>query len=265
MRYELKARTIGEILDAAFTLYRNHFMELLQVALMVSGPLALLRLALVHGLTGVWALEATPAMGPSKVGLVSAITLPLMLIAYGVQHATLVSSISDIYLGRTSNPWQRTLSAMPAILWAGVMTGFAEGLGFLFFIVPGILLALRWALTNEIVIIEGLGASASMKRSGVLMKERGTKVGVLLLVVSLLTGGLVGGLALLMPAALKAVPLVPQIISLGLTILVSPLGPCVMTLAYFDARVEKEAFDLEVLATEMGKTQSAPRVVAPQG
>jgi hypothetical protein len=54
-------------------------------------------------------------------------------------------------------------------------------LGLLCFIVPGVLLAIRWTLGAPIVMLEGLGARAAMKRSRELVKgHRGAVLRVLL-------------------------------------------------------------------------------------
>lgn len=264
MRYEIKARSTTEILDAAFTLYRNHFVQLFQVALTVAVPIALVRLVVVHAITGVWALEATPTMDPAKLMLVTAATLPFMLVVYFLQHAALMSVVSDIYVGRPAAPWTRTLERLPSIIGANLISSLGIGVGFLFLIVPGFILMLRWALSTPVIMVEGRGATESLARSRALMKGHGGKVAALMFVMGLLTSALVLGLTLLLPASIKAVPLVPQSLQLVITTIVAPLGSCVMTLAYFDARIDKEAFDLEMLAADMSKTQSSAQAAASQ-
>ena len=43
--------------------------------------------------------------------------------------------------------------------------GLGVGLGLILLIVPGVLLAIRWAVATPIVMLEGLGARAAMRRS----------------------------------------------------------------------------------------------------
>jgi len=68
-----------------------------------------------------------------------------------------------------------------AMLWASVLMGIGVGIGLFLLIVPGILLAIRWAVAIPIVMLEGLGARAAMKRSGELVEgHRGAVFRVLL-------------------------------------------------------------------------------------
>jgi hypothetical protein len=46
-----------------------------------------------------------------------------------------------------------------------ILTGVGVGLGLIAFVVPGVLLAIRWALAAPVVMLEGLGARAAIRRS----------------------------------------------------------------------------------------------------
>jgi hypothetical protein len=53
--------------------------------------------------------------------------------------------------------------------------------------------------------------------------------------------------------------LVPAVIGMGLvTLFMYPFTSCVFTLFYYDLRVRKEAFDLEVLSRNLGIAVAAP-------
>jgi Membrane domain of glycerophosphoryl diester phosphodiesterase len=65
--------------------------------------------------------------------------------------------LSDLY--RSSGSW------LTSLLWTSILMGVGVGLGLLLLIVPGILLAIRWAVAAPVVVLEGLGARAAMRRS----------------------------------------------------------------------------------------------------
>src|SRR5207302_8133209 len=84
-----------------------------------------------------------------------------------------VPSVGDLY--RSS--WRR----LGSLVWLSIMTGAAVTLGCVLFLVPGVLLAIRWTVAAPIVMLEGLGARAAMRRSAELVRgQRGPVFRVLL-------------------------------------------------------------------------------------
>jgi len=84
-----------------------------------------------------------------------------------------VPHVADLY--RSS--WSR----LGALVELSFRTGLGVGLALLAFIVPGVLLAIRWALAPPIVMLEGLNARAAMRRSRELVRgHRGDVFRVLL-------------------------------------------------------------------------------------
>ena len=146
------------------------------------------------------------------------------------------------------------VTAMPSIWMASFLSSLGIILGMLLFLVPGLILALHWSLAHMAIVVEGVGGSAGLGRSRHLVKGRAGKVAVVLFVVGMIPATVNVGIALLMPASLKANPLVPQLFDLAVMTLIMPWAQAVMVLLYFDARIEKEAFDLETLAADMRKS-----------
>jgi hypothetical protein len=148
-----------------------------------------------------------------------------------------------------------TLSRLGPLVGATIMTGLAITGGTILFVVPGILLMLRWLFTVQAITIEGLGASQSLKRSRQLMAGRRGRMSLLLLLLTLVSVGLSFGVGSVMPRSIGSLPLIGSLLGQLPNLLLAPLYPAVMTLAYFDARVRNEAFDLEVLAQGLGAAQ----------
>jgi hypothetical protein len=87
-------------------------------------------------------------------------------------------------------------------IWSGLLVG----LGFIFLIVPGVILALRWSVAGPIVALEGRGIQEAMERSGKLTEGRRGAIFLLfaiLLLAALFLGGVIGvagaGLTILAP------------------------------------------------------------------
>jgi hypothetical protein len=66
--------------------------------------------------------------------------------------------------------YRTSWSRLRPLIGVAVLTGVGVGLGLLLLIVPGVLLAIRWAVATPIVMLEGLGARAAMRRSQQLVR-----------------------------------------------------------------------------------------------
>jgi hypothetical protein len=111
---------------------------------------------------------------------------------------------------------------------------------------------LNWLLSVQVVMIEGRGPATALSRSKVLTKGQRGRLGGMVFLVTLIAMVISGGLAMVIPDSVERLPFIGMIIQQSPSILLAPFYPGVLTLAYFDARVRKEAFDLEVLSTGIG-------------
>jgi hypothetical protein len=248
----LKPLTIAELLDRTFSYYRRHFV--LFVGIMALPALFTLLLQLPRVL-----------LQPASTGI--AITLPWMLLSLAVtliastlSHGATVIAVSQIQLGRETNvrdAFATIRSQLGELIVISMNVGLRVLLGLLLFVVPGVLLALRYALTVPVAILEQNGVSASMARSGDL--TRGDRGRIFIIYVLLLVLIFVGGMVWQIPAMLAArivtgatrpqeMPIAAQVVTqFGSFVSQSVLGPIMtiaLTLVYYDERVRKEAFDL---------------------
>jgi uncharacterized membrane protein len=250
----LRPLSVGEILDVSFTLYRRHFAPLAGVAIVCSGIPVILNMF----------IEAAGGMLEN---------LPLVLVYYivfaalsSVATAATVFIVSESYLGRPIDARTALRRAAPyigRILVCSMLTAFAVGIGLFLFLIPGLVLIAGLILAVPAIVIEPrLSASAALSRSWELTRgSRWRMFGLLLVLVVLLyipiaaIGGLV---ALFVPGAGTvfarpgvAVSVAAVAISGVAQIFIYPLFYCVLTVAYYDLRVRKEGFDLEVLAATL--------------
>ncbi len=250
----LRPLSVGEILDVSFTLYRRHFAPLAGVAIVCSGIPVVLNMF----------IEAAGGMLEN---------LPLVLVYYivfaalsSVATAATVFIVSESYLGRPIDARAALRRAAPnigKILLCSMLTALAVGIGFILFVLPGIVLIAGLILAVPAIVIEPrLSSSAALSRSWELTRgSRWRMFGLLLVLVVLLyipiaaIGGLVAlfvpgaGTMFARPGASVSVAVVA--LTGLIQIFIYPLFYCVLTVAYYDLRVRKEGFDLEVLASTL--------------
>src|SRR5262249_17109614 len=141
-------------------------------------------------------------------------------------------------------------------------TSLLIGIASLLLIIPGILLLVRWALVIPVAVLEDAGFSESTSRSSDLSEGKRWQILLIYVLYFLLTFilGAFGGV----PAVIYAIahghggplPLwinvLTQILNFLVVALVMPVLTIALSLVYYDARVRKEALDLELLMASDG-------------
>ena len=153
--------------------------------------------------------------------------------------------------------------------------GIAAGIGLVFLIVPGVYLWLMWSLAIPVTVLEGGGLNASTKRSKELTQGSRGRIFViyLLIIVLAMVVGMIfqvplGILAVLLGRgnAGGAVALIVAVSAVGSfisTSLVGPLATIALTLIYYDQRVRKEGFDLQLMMANLDPATSPSAQAAP--
>jgi hypothetical protein len=249
----LRPLTVGEILDTSFSLYRRHFGALATVALVCTGIPLVLRMFL-------------EASGGFFVNLTLGILYALSLVVLNlVATAATVFIVSESYLGRPLSARDALMRSTPylgRILVCSLLMAMAAGLGFLLFFVPGVILAVGLALAIPAVVLEpGISASGALSRSWELTRGARWRIfglGITLLVLLYVPVVAITGLfAVLLPQSsgmfgTASLGMVMAIAVAGLVqMFIYPLFYCVLTITYYDLRVRKEGFDLELLASTL--------------
>lgn len=238
--YELRPLEVGEILDRGITLYRGHFATLLGVAAVCQGPAAVANLYVALG----GGLFVHPFAG----GVAVSLSFFGWLFAVG---ATL-RVISQAYLG-SAVALGDALAFAARRLWplfvAGLASGLLTGLAMLLLVVPGIIVACGYAVVSQVVVLEtperptdALGRSWALTKG---FKGKALAIGFVAWVLVLLPGAAVAYFA-------RSTPEVGQVLNQLLSMLLKPIMACMFTLFYYDLRVRKEAFDLELLEKQIG-------------
>jgi hypothetical protein len=249
----LRPLSVGEILDVSFTLYRRHFGALAGVALVCSGLPVLVSIY----------IEAAGGM-LSNIGLTLAYYVGFMVLS-AIATAATVFIVSESYLGRPLGARDALARATPLlgrIVVCSILLALVVGIGFVFFLIPGVILACGLLLAFPALVLEpGMTPTGALGRSWAL--TRGSRWRMLALLVTLIIllyiplVSLSGLAAVLLPMSDLTAPRGGSagLVAVGLAglvqLLIYPLFYCVLTVAYYDLRVRKEGFDLEVLASTL--------------
>jgi hypothetical protein len=144
---------------------------------------------------------------------------------------------------------------------AGTAWTIAGGLVGLAAVVVGVLLAItiyvRYSLAIQACVVEDLRPLASLKRSAVLSKGARSRVltvyfvfGLLSMIVSVALGGATGAIGALLHNRIVALILI-YLASFVAGSLTGPLATIGISLLYYDERVRKEAFDLQLMMASL--------------
>lgn len=274
MTTALRPLSTGELLDRTFSLYRNHFGLFLGIfALPHLVVLAYQCLGLVF---------QSPAPQLSNILLSGLWSIGAGLLALAVSaasQAATVVAVSQVHLDRPASVMESFLRVKQYILpvvGLSLLVGLAAGAACLALIVPGIYLFVMWSLSVPALVLEDKGVLDSMSRSADL--TRGHRGRILVIWLLFIVMGVVVSLLLRWPvemfagvtsifalqrsgAGWQAALLVSSFIS---ECLVGPLATIAFSLVYYDERVRKEAFDLQLMMMTLD-AQPAPASPAQVG
>ncbi len=287
---DLRPMEFGEILDGALQLFRRHFGLFLKLSLAVMWlPLAfsIYWRARFFGLATATP-EQTAAVMQSQI-VPFALWGMVWAVLYGAGMLLLTAGsirvISDSYLGREPQFGDslqfgvgkivplflvglgKTLLLFLLIILSGVvigLTGAAGGMAVLLVFIEAIAaiwlfiyVACGYMVTTPVVVLETLSSNFdAFGRSWELTKgARGRVFGLVFvagLISSVLPSLVLSALGALIGQLAPAATIAWTVIAAVLPVVLTPIVPCVLTLAYYDLRVRHEGFDLQLLSEQLG-------------
>ena len=281
---DLRPLSIGELLDRTFSLYRRNFLLFIGIAaipqLLVLG-LQLVQIVLMPATASVSRPAASEFQGASSVlaaggavgiFLLAIAAIVVYLVAYLFSQGGTVYAVSELYLGRATTIGQ-SLSRMRGELWSlfGVvfLNGLVTGLCFLLLIIPGIYMACRLCVCIPAALLENLGPRESLERSFRLTKDNAGRAFLILLLygVILYTALFLFDIPMMIgvasaardPVMVRVWTALMQVGNFIAGVLVTPVFTIAASIFYFDLRVRKEAFDLQMMMNPQTVGVPAPR------
>jgi hypothetical protein len=279
---------VGEILDAGIKVYLRNARMLMGLAATVVIPLQAITWVVLLSIVSrsdqvpnsfsAFSSRTSTTTADSAASLGAEFVLLVVgLIATALTTAACVKAISDLYLGQPTGRGESLRFAARRLLpYLGMEVLYLLGLtvGFLLLIIPGIWLYGAWSVAAPALLIEGLSPPRALGRSRRLVKGRWFPTAGVLLVASVMAGVVGAAIqALLVGAAF--LPGKPPVL-LGVTvvtlasavsaIIATPFSATVLTLLYYDLRVRREGYDVDLLAGQLGlPAASLARAPHPEG
>jgi hypothetical protein len=236
-----RARTVPELLDAAFQVVRARFVALILATVAITFP------AMVVGLL----LPEWENLGT--------------LFDYQQRNlaaAVVVLIVSDAYLGRDADlasVFRRALARFGSIVGAALVQTLAIILGVLLCIIPGIIATIVTFAMPMAVVLEGAGGIQAYVRSNELARGQWGRITVAYLLILVLgIAVVVGSVAV---GRLAGGETASRIVGVLVDPVFSMFTAVIGTLLYYDIRIRKEAFDIEMLLSEVDALSPAPAPV----
>jgi hypothetical protein len=276
---DLHPMELGEILDGALTIFRRHIGLFVKVGIAALWlPVALtIYIQLAGGTEQHFVLfffvqviayfaglfltaAAIRVISDSYMGrppeLREALSLgmakiwPLFVVGFGKSIITVLLAAAIGIVAAVAAPAMASGGSGVAVIF--VLLAVLAGCWFIAFVLCG------YAVTTPVVVLENLSAAFdAFGRSWDLTRGFKRKIFGIAVVAFLIIylpivviGGLGGYFRLTSPAIGQAI----EVFSAALPILVYPLFSCILTLMYYDLRVRREAFDLQILGQQLGIT-----------
>jgi hypothetical protein len=279
----LQPMGVGEILDAAIRLYRAQWKSLMAIVAIALVPITFLQAFLTRSVGSPFPGDpAAVGAGVDSTLITSGVlTVIQLLVIQPFLTAAVARASADVYLGHSvvvGPTFRYAVSRIHSILWLsillllvvvlpGAVIGIAAALGAqeiaivltVIAIVLLVMVFVRFVFGSTVLVVEGKKGSKALRRSLELAKGYFWRIVGTLLLAGIMAGLVEGILSIPGTAAFAAIgpggwPFMAIGSSLA-AIVTTPFTTLITVLLYFDLRIRKEAFDLEVMAQEM----SSPR------
>jgi hypothetical protein len=264
----LRPLGIGEIFDVAINIYRRNAKVLITLVFVVVAPIevlsSLIQASTVPESGDPFLTDAEPTIDDDFWRYVAGFSIAglLSFVAGTVATGACFKAVADGYVGNRAE-WRPALryaaSRLHSIIWVTFLGGLIAVLGLILLVIPGVYLYISFAVAVPVLLTEGLKGRRALGRSRQLVKGRfWPTFGVVILggiLVGIVQGALVG---LAGTASFSGGPdtfasfTAETIATIAGSLIATPLTAAFITVLYFDLRVRKEAFDLQLLAQQVG-------------
>ena len=243
--------SVEKILSLTFNLYRSKFLQFF-LPFLISGIITGIFSYVIISSFPIPETPAIPAsptttfysevLVPWLFSLISAVIvigilsgLVLWLVGTTITGVVIKNASDQIEKG-TSNlgvSFNFAISKLPSLLIAQFIAGILIVIGALFFVVPGIIIAIMFSLVLPTIIIEQKGIFESLGRSKKLVSNRWVKTFLLMLILGIIVLIVNGGATVLARPFSTIHPIVNSLITNIISAFVSPIYPIAITYLYY--------------------------------
>lgn len=265
----LRPMSFGEILEGAFTLYRDNFQEFLSIAAVILVPTIIVLGIIAAVIVGIASQGGGVSTGTIVAGSIVGVIVGLILLAANILvSGALAVAIGRRFIGLPSTVGQafqasegRFLALLGTSLLLAlifVVIGIVGALLAAVLPIVGALLAIvaflaivflgvRWCLFAPVVMLEGApGGMPALERSAGLVAGHWWRTLGVVFVAAIIVGIVTNIIAAIVRAIIPNT-IVDQIVSELIGIIATPYSSSVLVLLYFDYRVRKEGYDAAAL------------------
>lgn len=258
-------RSFGQVMDAAFSIYTRQFVPLAKIAAAVWIPLILAlvaidlyRFAEVAGGDLYIVGEAIRPLEESRILTGSILLAVLYVFGFLLVVGASLRAASQAYLGQTPEVGPSIRFAAGRfghMFWLLILLVLFLGLASFAFLVPAIYLSIVWILAMPALLLEKRGGFKALGRSNGLIKDFWWRTFGIVIVIAIFTtivGAVIPGLIASVLDGLSDdnftlwILLTDIVTGLGF-IFTAPIWASAITVMYYDMRVRKEGFDVEMM------------------
>ena len=191
---QLRPHSVGDIIDASFTVYRKRFGPMIAIGLL------LVFIPFVVSLIGGCTSDGATTACDSALGWIGNIASQVGIVVASA-GAALVAA--EAYAGMRSDWRQSAAAALRRIIPIVVVTVVAAvliSIGFVLILVPGIFLATSFAVATPALMIERVGPIESLKRSWSLATGERWRIfgaGLSMIIISIIVFGIIAAIVYL--------------------------------------------------------------------
>jgi hypothetical protein len=239
----LRPRTVSELVDAAFALYRQNSAQYILVSALANVPLLIVQLVMQ---------PTNPALLLAAGATVLLILSLASIVTFSFMGAAVVRLGSDLYLGKEpdlARTLREVIPRVPALIVANILLALLLSAGFLLLLVGAIYVAARYFAVSIVIVLEGKGPVAAFGRTSALSRDRKWHILKTMVLVFLIYFILSIGVSAF--ATLTGSYVIQLVASTLFTIVAYPVIALTQMVLYYDCRIRNEGFDLEHMAATL--------------
>jgi hypothetical protein len=242
----LRPRSASEIVDAAFQILRAHYGQFVICSALAYVPLLLLRLFLLQNST-----RLVTATEPDVAGsflITSGTGLLASWLTFSLMSAVLLVCASQACLGEEVDVGIAVRQALPRLLYvmlAAIVRYVLMFLAMLAFVFPVLYVIARLFAVTPAIVLEDAGIGHAFSRSSLLSRDRKRHILNTLGLAALIYWILVFGISAVVQ--MTGSFLMTTFASAIVTVLLYPVVGITEALLYYDARIQTEGLDIELM------------------
>lgn len=243
---QYRPRSITEIIDAAFQLYRQDALRYVLITAIAYAPMLVFQLVFLDP-TGVSLTTGLFGLGSYVVGFLS----------FALMSASLVRLSAEAYLGRDMEigaAITEVLPRVPSILAATLIRIVLIFVSALLLVIPAFWMFARTFAVTPVIVLERADVARALNRSAQLSNDR--KLAILGCYALTFLIFYVVTLAFGFVAALVGGGILFTLITTISTVVIYPVIGIMEMVLYYDTRIRMEGYDVELMASSLGASPS---------